>query len=231
MSRTKTSALLAFILLASFVLSACSVSLSFTTGDPTPAPATCTTACTDGPTTTNPINTNLAYFAGGHQGWDNGPKNVNFVGTMNLAQLRSGISMQANWSKWFYDTNATFLGYTVPQAFEPCNDGCPQILVVNDTGYIPNRDPNTGGVHFWDISYIQLTDHGLLVCTDDTGNPGSWIGECAGSSQILKGFPLSEIAERLPEDLQHHWTALQEIMSDTNATPNYGTISTLWLNP
>lgn len=173
----------------------------------------------------------LAFFAGGHQGWSNGPENVNFVGVMNLTQLERGFSMQASWAKWFNNVNVQFNGYTVPSAFEPCNDGCPQILVVNDTVYFPGRDRNTDAVHFWTVSYIELTNSGLLVCSDDTGNPGDWEGDCAGSSETLTGYPLAEIDEHLPADLSFHWEQLQKVMNQTNTTPEYGSIINLWVNP
>ena len=175
----------------------------------------------------------LAFFAGGVQGWPDGPDNVNYAGLFNLETLRDGISLQAYWSQW--STDPTFMDWSTPTTFEPGNDGAFQILVVGDTVYIPNRG-DSSGLEFWKMSYAKLLANGKLrLCESDTTASGDWEGEGYGECTDVEGFPLSEIASHLPGDLSTHWYHVEELMENTtahtNVKPEYGQFYIMWVQP
>lgn len=159
-------------------------------------------------------------FAGGVQGWPDGPANVNYAGLIYLPSLRDGFSMQAKWSDWTNETK--ILGQTPPAGWESNNDGGWQIGACNIDGtvevFIPNRNSvDTTVVHFWEISYIKMTADGLYICSDDTGIPGDWNGTCGGNTTVVKGVHLDAVV--IPGDLNNHWTQIQNVLR--NLDPNY----------
>lgn len=162
------------------------------------------------------------YFAW-HNGWENGgPERIHTNGIISRTALESGISMQASWEKWTSTTQVD--GYTIPEGFEPNNDGV-QAIICGDDVFMLDRTGSTE-LPFWSASYFQLTDSGLLVCKDDTGEPGSWNGECSDTQVVIKGTALENITV---SDFQKDWNELIKLMDSWDGkTPDYGTIEGAW---
>lgn len=168
-------------------------------------------------------NSEVCYFSAWHDGWQNGPERIHQDGILNRAELENGMSMQASWYKWTSTQKVD--GYTVPDGFEPNNDGL-QVLICGDVAYMPGRE-GSYEIPFWFISYVQLTSDGLLICKDDSGTPGNWDGECASTPVVVEGIPLQDIT--VPSDFQQNWTSLMELMKTwTGNTPDHGTIENVW---
>lgn len=168
-------------------------------------------------------NTSVCFYSAWHDGWQNGPERIHQDGILNRAELENGMSMQASWYKWTSTQKVD--GYTVPDGFEPNNDGL-QVLICDDVAYMPDRD-GSSEMPFWFISYVQLTSDGLLICKDDTGTPGNWDGECSGTQTVVEAIPLDEI--NVPGDFQQNWTSLMDLMDSWSGnTPAYGTIENAW---
>lgn len=197
-----------------------------TTVEPTAFPtaevaATCNAEC-EAPPVVEEVD--ACFYTAWHNGWENGPWRISTTGVLNRTELEEGMSMQASWDKWTKTTSVG--GYIVPKMFEVNNDAV-MVIVCGDTVYMLDRN-GSAPLPFWAASHFELTDSGLVVSEHDTGTPGTWEGDGAGTQVLVKGVHLNNIT--VPGDLQENWDSLMNLMQTWDGTvPTQGNITDAWI--
>lgn len=177
---------------------------------------------------------NACAFTGGvTKPWNDGPKNLNYVGIINQTTQESGFSQQAFMEYW---TDQTIVaGYEFPfRKVEIGNDGGIQIEACKIDGQIYVFETDRSGesdVPFHQVSFTQLVGKKLLVCKNDTGKPGDWNGLCDDPTSYVYGVPIEDYA--IPGDLIQAWNYMEEMLYDLPGNyrlPAYGEMLYFWVN-
>lgn len=148
----------------------------------------------------NSNETSFIWIVGGRQ--DDQKKGYEYIAVADEKLIAEGTPLQPFFSQVTREgfVNSLNLG----AQHEVLNDGV-QFLIVGDTAYIMPRE-TSASVSFWSISWIQyVAGKGILICVDDAGAPGDWIGACAGETMwVTTSMPVDQL---LVSNLFSPWAA------------------------
>lgn len=151
-------------------------------------------------TTIAPVSgsNSVVWIVGGRQ--DETQNGYEYVAVANTELISKGVPLQEYLSQV---TRSDFVNsLSLPNDHQILNDG-DQFVIIGQTAYIMPREASSQ-VPFWSISWIQYdAEKGVMICVVDAGNPGDWIGACAGSSMwVTTSMPLNQL---LTSDLFAPW--------------------------